>query len=308
MRDTSALLILEVAYNLAAGNQEVMRDIAKAATNAALCGPIAVARFGSDAQLDRNTVHAIAQHLSVAWRIRASLSVADKPSAVEAALHEDGTSSNLSHDASTPTAREVLRRAVLTQEQSRIGKRSASDHVLWPALVDGRWSLLDVFTAAGTRYIVAHENPAEAEPLRRLSPREQRVLELTLAGGSGNEIGFDLRLSESVVTRTLRTALRKIGVADTAALAGVRTARFEPLEGLNVGVDLAIARLTPAVLPLASLSAAERAIVAGLLSGQRIAAIAHERGTSPRTVGNQISSIYRKLGISSRRELLALLI
>jgi DNA-binding CsgD family transcriptional regulator len=53
-----------------------------------------------------------------------------------------------------------------------------------------------------------------------------------------------------------------------------------------------------------SLSEAERAIVDSLLSGKRIGAIARERGTSPRTVGHQIASVYRKLDISSRRELL----
>jgi DNA-binding CsgD family transcriptional regulator len=36
------------------------------------------------------------------------------------------------------------------------------------------------------------------------------------------------------------------------------------------------------------------------------AAIARERGTSPRTVAHQISSSYQKLGVSSRREPVAL--
>jgi DNA-binding CsgD family transcriptional regulator len=61
------------------------------------------------------------------------------------------------------------------------------------------------------------------------------------------------------------------------------------------------------VRSLESLSDAERAIVAGILGGKRITAIAHERGTSPRTVAHQIGSAYKKLGASSRRELLALL-
>jgi DNA-binding NarL/FixJ family response regulator len=178
---------------------------------------------------------------------------------------------------------------------------------LWPALVAGRWSLLDAFTVAETRYIVAYENPAETAALRALSLREQSVMELALAGRSGKWIGLELQLPESAVTRTLRTALRRIGVADTAALAGVRTARFEPLEGLNVGVDLALARLAPAAHAQASLSDAERAIVTSILGGKRIAAIAQERGTSTRTVAHQIANTYRKLGISSRRELLALL-
>jgi DNA-binding NarL/FixJ family response regulator len=165
-------------------------------------------------------------------------------------------------------------------------------------------SLLDAFAAGGTRYVVAYENPAEPVPLRALAPREQRVLELALAGHAGKWIAPELALSESVVARALRTALDRIGAIDTAALAGVRTARFEPLEGL--GVQLAVARL-PAAAPKASLSSAEQAIVSSVLDGKRTAAIAEERGTSTRTVSHQIVSAYRKLGVSSRRELLAAL-
>ncbi len=57
----------------------------------------------------------------------------------------------------------------------------------------------------------------------------------------------------------------------------------------------------------AGLSPAERE-VAGLaargLSNRRIAA---QRRTAERTVANQLSSIYRKLGVASRRELTAAL-
>jgi DNA-binding NarL/FixJ family response regulator len=190
----------------------------------------------------------------------------------------------------------------------RTHRRSACDQELWPALVAGRWSLIDTLTVAGTRYLVASENPQETTTLRALSWREQSVLELALAGRSGKWIAVELRLSESAVTRALRTALRKIGAADTPALAGARTARFESLDGLIPDAHLAVARLTPATSPLASLTRAERAIVAGILGGKPLAAIAHERGTSPRTVAHQITSTYQKLGVSSCRELLALLI
>jgi DNA-binding CsgD family transcriptional regulator len=61
--------------------------------------------------------------------------------------------------------------------------------------------------------------------------------------------------------------------------------------------------------PLASavvdLSEAERAIMVAVAAGKRTRAIARERGTSARTVANQLASIYRKAGVASRRELLA---
>jgi DNA-binding NarL/FixJ family response regulator len=206
----------------------------------------------------------------------------------------------------TPLPRDALRRAALAWDQARTGKHTAGEP-LWPSMLAGRWSLIDAFSAAGARYVAACRNPEQAESLRALLPRERIVLELALAGRSGKWISFELALSESVVARALRTALHKIGASDTSTLAGVPTAAFEALAGVDAGVDLAIARTTPAQRILANLSSAERAIVSGILGGKRITAIAHERGTSPRTVAHQIGSVYRKLGVSSRRELLALL-
>lgn len=52
-----------------------------------------------------------------------------------------------------------------------------------------------------------------------------------------------------------------------------------------------------------SLTDAERQVVALLLDGRTNAAIAEERGTSVRTVANQIASIFRKAGVASRSEL-----
>lgn len=241
--------------------------------------------------------HEIALHLAAAWRLRKALNAA--------ALPHSELPAGAGVEASPANARDVLRRAVAAHGRARAARGSGGGE-LWAALVAGRWSLLDSFTAAGTRYIVAHENPNGGETLRALSPREQSALELTLAGRSGKWIGFEMGLSESVVARTLRAALHKLGAADAAALSGVRNAQFEPFEDLNAGVELAFARLMPAAFVHASLSNAERAIVDELLGGKGIAAIARERGTSPRTVAHQITSTYQKLGVSSRRELLAL--
>ena len=51
---------------------------------------------------------------------------------------------------------------------------------------------------------------------------------------------------------------------------------------------------------------AEASVAALALRGLTNAEIASRRGSSPRTVANQMASIFRKLGIGSRRELLAL--
>lgn len=205
--------------------------------------------------------------------------------------------------AASPATREALRRTVLAWDQTTTAPRSGGE-LLWPAWLVGQWSLFDAFTAGGARYIVVIRNPDPIVARRALGPRERFVLEHVLAGRSGKWIASELTLSQSVITRTLQLALDKLGAPDTAMLAGVPVLGFEPLPGVGSEADRAIARTA---LSLANLSDAERSIVTDLFGGKRIPAIALERGTSPRTVAHQISSVYRKLGASSRRELLALL-
>jgi DNA-binding NarL/FixJ family response regulator len=56
------------------------------------------------------------------------------------------------------------------------------------------------------------------------------------------------------------------------------------------------------------LSATERSVARDVVAGLSNAAIARKRARSARTVANQIASIYRKLGVSSRAELTARLL
>jgi DNA-binding NarL/FixJ family response regulator len=55
----------------------------------------------------------------------------------------------------------------------------------------------------------------------------------------------------------------------------------------------------------AELTSTELAVVEGALAGDSTAAMARRRGVSNRTVENQLLSAYRKLGVSSRSELAA---
>ncbi len=63
-----------------------------------------------------------------------------------------------------------------------------------------------------------------------------------------------------------------------------------------LGLPVAFAKLTPA-----ELAVAER-----LLNGCSIRELAAQRGVSERTIANQTAGIYRKLGIATRHELVAL--
>jgi DNA-binding CsgD family transcriptional regulator len=82
---------------------------------------------------------------------------------------------------------------------------------------------------------------------------------------------------------------------------GARVTRFE-----IGGEELAVLSfpINNPKLP-ASITPAEREIIRWLLKGMSNAEIARRRGTSARTVANQIASIFRKFGVSSRSELVS---
>ncbi len=212
---------------------------------------------------------------------------------------------DVSAPARRAAAREALCRAVSTREEAVAARPSADGFYLWSALVEGRWTLLDAFTAAGVRYVVAHENPTAAGTARALTLRERLVLSQVLAGVSGKCIALEMQISQSTVSRVLRSALDRLGATDLCTLSGLRTARFEPLGGLGAGA-VAFARIEGMACLLAELTAAERSVLGGVIAGQTMAGIARDRHSSPRTVAHQLESIYRKVGVTSRRELLAM--
>jgi DNA-binding NarL/FixJ family response regulator len=88
---------------------------------------------------------------------------------------------------------------------------------------------------------------------------------------------------------------------------------FEP-KGLSVagvrvgGLELVVFSfpVRPPRLP-DELSSAEKLVVESVLQGCSNQEIAEARGTSVRTVANQLQSVFRKLGLRSRGELVALI-
>jgi DNA-binding CsgD family transcriptional regulator len=56
----------------------------------------------------------------------------------------------------------------------------------------------------------------------------------------------------------------------------------------------------------AVLTAAELEVTEGVIQGLTPRQLSRQRGVSERTVSNQLANIYKKLGVSSKHELLAL--
>lgn len=241
----------------------------------------------------------VARHLAAALRLRGTVA-REMP---EAVLRPDGTIADASGDARASSLRERLRHAVLYRERRR-SSRSREGEPFWPELVAGRWTLIDRFESDGRRYVLAVRNGPDGPRLRALTTREQAVIAGIVRGDANKAIALDLGVSESTVSRAARTAMAKLG-ANLATLgqlarASRHTQRFGP-------IHVALAALSPAardtVIDMTRLSRAEREVVQLALRGRTNADIALSRRRSIRTVINQLSAAYDKLGVQSRREL-----
>ena len=102
------------------------------------------------------------------------------------------------------------------------------------------------------------------------------------------------------------------GHAQTGSVSRSRTAGRSRLPDLELsivwidGEELAVlSHRLDAPAPLAGLTEAERHVAADVIEGFTNEQIATRRGTSARTIAKQVASVFRKLGVGSRRQLFA---
>jgi DNA-binding NarL/FixJ family response regulator len=187
----------------------------------------------------------------------------------------------------------------------------------WDCLIDGSKRIVDSFAADGRYYLVTSDRDERHE----FDPRLRNILERSLLLGQTQKvIALDLRLAVSTIAARHRQGLEFMGVSCSASRApallimiGAATGTGDPLRGgrhaefvwdrRNYRVLAAPSQLgLQALLPIA-----EEQVVRLLLDGRTHAEIAAERGTSRRTVANQLAGAFRKLGASGRLQLLPLL-
>ncbi len=266
----------------------------------------------------------LASHMAAGLRLRRSLAAQqadtattpDTPPAdmTEAVFAPDGRLLHATDHTHAADVRARLREAVQHMDlaRTRRGRRSAEASLsAWPALIEGRWSMVDRFEADGRRFVVAMRNdPAHPDP-RGLSQRERQVADCLGRGQNIQATAYTLGLSSSAIIKAADQAQRKLGLASRVDLA----AFFSPNGPCARMADIGLAneRLLVAcegmidAAKLAQLTSAEREVSTALLKGATLADIALKRHTSERTVANQVQAIYRKLGVSSRLALAAAL-
>jgi DNA-binding NarL/FixJ family response regulator len=208
-----------------------------------------------------------------------------------------------------------LRKAALLRV--RLGLEPCELGPVWSMLCSGLLKIRDSFSEADQTVVVLERRSLAEAAGHALRGRQLEILERTLEGQSLNSISIDLSLSNATVSAEFKKAGRALGFCSRlsalpvfsaqlwrAARAGARieagSAAFEFGERRCLLVSVPRAARTLA----GRLSPCESEVCELLLEGRSHAEIAGKRGTSVRTVANQLAAAFRKMGVSGRLELL----
>lgn len=186
--------------------------------------------------------------------------------------------------------------------------------LLWRELSLGLCRIVDTFFDDERCYLVTTPNPG-AKPLEG---RRLQILEAVVAGVEQKTVAIDFDLAPSTIALTARMGLSALGVQCRPSrvhpllmLAAIATRQRDPrilasLSFFSIGETqlrvLSVARPDKALA--GSLPPAELAVIRSFVEGASYSSISSERGTSPRTIANQITAVFRRLKVSGRGELM----
>lgn len=236
----------------------------------------------------RDALHRARLHIEAALRLR--LLGTERAVAV---LTPAGKIEYLHPSAQQNAAPERFVEHTRSVERARSRRRRADAREaleIWRALVEGRWSLVERDDTDGRRLYYAFENPPQTLHYRGLSAVEAAVVDLSSKGLTGKYVAYALGITESTVSRSLQAAATRLGFRDRTTVL-----RFAS-RALRAGSVLAGVA--------GQLTQAERAVLDLVRQGLSNREIAAARATAPSTVANQLASLLRKTGSSSRKALL----
>ena len=200
--------------------------------------------------------------------------------------------------------------------------QAASLSALWTELVSGFCKIEgSEFTEQTCSLVVTRGHRGTNAGAGRLPLRDIQVLERSLIEGVRKSVAVDFGLCPSSVAEILRRCFVFMGLSCwpsriplllVMAVHAKRGLESNRAAKLILAQNLQFSRQTiSAVRPdneLSSwLSPAEYAVTRLLIEGKSYAEMAALRGTSKRTVANQLASAFHRLRISGRAELLCLL-
>jgi DNA-binding NarL/FixJ family response regulator len=193
---------------------------------------------------------------------------------------------------------------------------------LWEEARAGTWRFKDTFSTM-ERHFAIIEQVTTAPARSRVQSRNLEILERVLLGQAPKVASVEMGIGPSTVATGTQDSLRWMGlrcrVANApvmltmAARAACRTQSvptFGRLTRINATDDkywLASVWRPDLVFPVA-LSRAESMVVRQLVAGCTHHEISSQRATSPRTIANQLATVFRKFGVSGRMAVLHQLI
>jgi DNA-binding NarL/FixJ family response regulator len=133
----------------------------------------------------------------------------------------------------------------------------------------------------------AYANTPVGPAIGSLTPRERAAVALLDLGRSNKAIAYELGVAPSTVSSLLSTAAKRLGVTNTRGL-------------------IARTRGIVHAVPAADLTESEAVVMALLVAGLPDLEIAEARGTARTTITKQVDRVFKKLGVTSRRELVSL--
>ncbi len=201
-----------------------------------------------------------------------------------------------------------------------LSQQSIALRAVWSHLASGSWLVRNNFQTDDRFYFVLEPRP-EGTKARRPPPEQVTMLRRALLSERQKVMAYDTDKSHSTVATHLASCLNLMGFAPRAsrvpallvAVLAAEEGRTQIYDARCTFADqdgapqmiVSTPRLDSLLVPL--LTREEFRVARLLVEGMTYANIALDRGSAVRTVANHIASIFRKLGVSGRGELLLFL-
>lgn len=187
--------------------------------------------------------------------------------------------------------------------------------VLWRELARGTSRIVDSFFSSERCYLVLALNTDPSATA--IQGRRLEILEGVLGGLRQKNIAIDSGLAPSTVALNSRLALESLGItckpsrAHPLLMLAARAAQASTLTLADCSTfvthDGRALRVVGVARPDQNLEtvlpSAELAVIRSLIEGLSYQQIARRRGTSTRTIANQITAVFRRLRVSGRNDL-----
>jgi DNA-binding NarL/FixJ family response regulator len=186
---------------------------------------------------------------------------------------------------------------------------------IWQELIEGHARVTDAFFTEERCYLLIEANGTSAPVL---TGRRLEIVQGILCGQDQKSVAIELALAPSTIALNARLGLEAVGSSTrpsrvhpllmlaAKASSDRATSRLGTLSTLSdAGVELRVVSVPRPEQPLRRLlPPAELAVIGSLVEGLSYEEIARRRGTSTRTVANQITAVFRRMRVSGRNQML----